>query len=66
MRERYVRTEKTGELQGDNAVELPNGKEIGAEEKNAVLLGCLSRRWKYHGLRVRQGLESVRVTSGEV
>lgn len=33
MQERYVRTEKNGELQGDNAVELPNGKEIGAEKK---------------------------------
>lgn len=31
-------------------------------EKNALLLGCLSRRWKYHGLGVRQGFDSVSVT----
>lgn len=43
-------------------------KEIDAEKKNALLLGCITSRWKYHGLRVRQGLESVSVTvtSGEV
>lgn len=38
-------------------------EEIGTEEK--CIKSCITRRWKYPGLRVGQGLEPFAVFSGE-
>lgn len=64
MHERCARIEENGKLQGDKVVELIQMER--ERKKITSLLGFITSEWKYRGLRARQGLEPVTITSSEV